>query len=115
MISSGGRNSSDALAGGWDPTSNKEIGISSNLQEEIEQAFKNVDITLKDAGGKGWSQVYRVNSYHTHLDKDVTRIMGELFGKWMPDHRPIWTEIGVKQLGDPKMHIEIEVVAHVDE
>lgn len=38
--------------------------------------------------------------------------MTEKFKEWMPDHMPIWTQIGVKQLGIPDMHVEIEVVAH---
>ena len=38
--------------------------------------------------------------------------MTENFRKYMPDHRPIWTEIGVKQLGAPGMRVEVEVVAH---
>lgn len=34
------------------------------------------------------------------------------FEKWMPNHAPIWTEIGVKRLGAPDMRVEIEVVAY---
>lgn len=67
---------------------------------------------MRDAGGKGWEQVFRVNSYHTDLTQEVTSIMTEQFGKWMPNHKPIWTEIGVKQLGAPNMNVEIEVVAY---
>lgn len=40
--------------------------------------------------------------------------MVEGFRKYMPDHQPIWTEIGVKQLGAEDMHVEIEVAAYVD-
>ena len=38
--------------------------------------------------------------------------MTEGFRKWIPNHKPIWTQIGVKQLGAPDMHVEIEVVAY---
>ena len=38
--------------------------------------------------------------------------MRDEYAKWMPDHAPIWTQIGVKQLGVPNMHIELEVVAY---
>jgi len=55
--------------------------------------------------------VYRVYSFHTDLSAEVTALMKENFEKWMPDHKPIWTEIGVKQLGAPGMNVEIEVVA----
>lgn len=85
-----------------------------DLKAEYEQAFKNVDLALKTAGGKGWSQVFRVNSYHTNLEDTavVTGLMIEGYNKWMPDHAPIWTQIGVKQLGAPDMHVEIEVIAY---
>lgn len=45
--------------GGWDPKTDdfSKIAFPSDLREEIAQAFANVDIALKDAGGKGWSQV----------------------------------------------------------
>jgi len=36
----------------------------STFEPEIQQAFANVDLCLRDAGGKGWSQVFRVNSYY---------------------------------------------------
>lgn len=38
--------------------------------------------------------------------------MTDNYKKWMPDHMPIWTQIGVKQLGVSNMHVEIEVVAY---
>ncbi|CAM1502491.1 Fc.00g044750.m01.CDS01 [Cosmosporella sp. VM-42] len=100
--------------GGWKFT---EAGIAfpKDLNEEIDQAFRNVETALKDAGGKGWSQVFRVNSYHTVLTPEVTVRMVENFRKWMPDHKPIWTEIGVAKLGADGMNVEIEVSAHDSE
>lgn len=99
--------------GGWDPSDLAEgPKFPDNLTDEVDQAFKNVEINLKDAGGKGWSQVFRVNSYHTDLTPELTALMTEMFRKYMPDHSPIWTQIGVKQLGAPLMHVEIEVSAY---
>ncbi|KAL6409272.1 hypothetical protein AUP68_05644 [Ilyonectria robusta] len=89
-----------------------EDAFPADIKAEIEQAFRNVDLALKTAGGKGWSQVFRVTSYHTDLTNEVTALMGENFKKWMPDHQPIWTEIGVAKLGAEGMNVEIEVVAH---
>ena len=34
------------------------------------------------------------------------------FRKWMPNHQPIWTTVGVTRLGEDDMRVEIEVVAH---
>lgn len=35
--------------------------------------------------------------------------------KWMPNHQPLFTVIGVKQLGSKSMRVEVEVVAHDEE
>lgn len=84
-----------------------------DINEQIDQAFKNVDLTIKTAGGKGWSQVYRVNSYHLPLNDEALQAMARNFKKWMPDHQPIWTAVGVTRLGMDDMRVEIEVAAHV--
>jgi enamine deaminase RidA (YjgF/YER057c/UK114 family) len=97
-------------SGGWDP----ETGLyPDTVKEQIEQAFKNVELALKDAGGKGWEQVYRVNSYHIPLDEEAVAIMAAQLKKWMPSHQPIWTCVGVAQLGEKEMKVEIEVVAEM--
>lgn len=83
------------------------------MNEEIDQAFANVEHNLRDAGGEGWSQVFRVNSYHVDLDDEKVAAMGRNFVKYMPKHRPIWTCVGVSRLAADDMHVEIEVVAHV--
>jgi len=71
-----------------------------------------VDKALKAAGGKGWEQVFRVNSYHTEITPEVGQRMAENYKKWMPNHKVIWTQIGVRQLGVPTMYCEIEVSAY---
>lgn len=38
--------------------------------------------------------------------------MKENLEKWFPDHRPIWTAVGVEKLAFPEMLIEIEAVAY---
>ena len=45
------------------------------------------------------------------LTPAVTQRMKENFEKWMPNHAPIWTELGVAALGEVDMKVEIEVVA----
>jgi enamine deaminase RidA (YjgF/YER057c/UK114 family) len=99
------------IPGGWHPT-NPPFPLSTNIREQIAQAFTNVDIALKDAGGKGWEQVFRVNSYHLPLNDEALGIMGEMFQKWMPNHKPIWTAVGVSRLGLDDMRVEIEVSAY---
>ncbi|KAF4983730.1 hypothetical protein FZEAL_946 [Fusarium zealandicum] len=97
--------------GGW-TYENKTPSFPPNIEEQIDQAFVNVDKALKSAGGKGWSKVFRVNSYHTAITPEVSARMTKNFKKWMPDHKPIWTQIGVSHLGAPGMDVEIEVSAH---
>ncbi|KAH7112552.1 putative L-PSP endoribonuclease family protein [Dendryphion nanum] len=58
-----------------------------------------------EISGQGWSQVFRVNSYHLPLNNEGLELMKEGFEKWMPGHMPIWTAVGVQRLG-------IEVVAY---
>ncbi|TEY35780.1 hypothetical protein BOTCAL_0579g00030 [Botryotinia calthae] len=93
---------------GWDPSSG-EYHLEINAQ--INQAFANVDLNLRNAGGKGWSQVFRVNSYHVPINNEALTAMTRNFKKWMPYHAPIWTCVGVTRLGDDDMRVEIEVVA----
>ena len=100
--------------GGWLPAEEGAAGINfpESLAEEVKQAFRNVETALKAAGGKGWSQVFRVNSYHTDITPELTAIMTANFKEWMPDHKPIWTQVGVAKLGADQMRVEIEVAAH---
>lgn len=97
------------VLGGWNP----ENGIfEKEINAQIDLAFANVERNLKDAGGKGWSQVFRVNSYHVPINNEALAAMVRNFEKYMPDHQPIWTCVGVTRLGEDDMRVEIEVVAH---
>jgi enamine deaminase RidA (YjgF/YER057c/UK114 family) len=84
-----------------------------DLESQIEQAFSNIDTALKDAGGKGISQVYRITSYHPKSCGDAMPMMKANLLKWFPDHKSMWTAIGAENLGLPEMLVEIEAVAHV--
>ncbi|KAL4793228.1 Endoribonuclease L-PSP/chorismate mutase-like protein [Aspergillus venezuelensis] len=95
--------------GGWDPKTDK---FEKEINAQIALAFANVERNLKDAGGKGWSQVFRVNSYHVPINNEALEAMVLNFKKYMPDHQPIWTCVGVARLGEDDMRVEIEVVAH---
>ena len=95
--------------GGWDP---QTFVINREINAQIDQAFDNVDLNLKHAGGKGWEQVFRVNSYHVPINDEAMEAMVRNFKKWMPNHQPLWTCVGVTRLGADDMRVEIEVVAH---
>lgn len=97
--------------GGWDD----DWKFPESLEDEIVQAFENVERTLATAGAT-WRDVIAVNSYHIPGSADFigevhNRVMVEQFRKRMGDRSPIWTEIGVPALGAPKMRVEIRVTA----
>ncbi|MBX9910854.1 MAG: hypothetical protein K2Z25_19390 [Beijerinckiaceae bacterium] len=93
--------------GGWDD----DLQIPESIEVEIEQAFQNVERTLATAGA-GWEHVVHVNSYHVGgFPAVVNETMSKLYRQYMPNHAPIWTEIGVAALGLPTMRIEIRVTA----
>ncbi|KAK7219548.1 hypothetical protein V2G26_007551 [Clonostachys chloroleuca] len=97
--------------GGWDPKV-RGVAIPEDIDGEISQAFENVDLALRSAGGTGWPQVFRVNSYHANFTPEVLDKMGQQFREWMPEHKPIWVALPVERLGVPEMRIEIQVVAY---
>jgi enamine deaminase RidA (YjgF/YER057c/UK114 family) len=105
--------SNHPLQGGWDPNA-ATISIPSDLDAEIAQAFSNVELALKTAGGEGWKQVYSVRSYHIPVDEGATGVMAKNLREWCgADHRPVWTAVGVSSLGAEGMRVEIEVEAWV--
>lgn len=54
-------------------------------------------------------------SYHVNLketDKEVLELMVQEMRKWCPEHRPVWTLIGVETLAEERMRVEVEVVVY---
>ena len=93
--------------GGWDD----DLRIPAALEDEIAQAFRNVERTLATAGA-GWEHVVHVNSYHVGgFPPEVNEAMAQHYREYMPHHAPIWTQTGVAALGLPAMRIEIRVTA----
>jgi enamine deaminase RidA (YjgF/YER057c/UK114 family) len=62
--------------------------------------------------GATWEHVVHVNSYHVGgFPPQVNETMARLYRQYMPNHAPIWTQLGVEALGLPTMRIEIRVTA----
>ncbi|RSL59613.1 hypothetical protein CEP51_013895 [Fusarium floridanum] len=95
--------------GGWDQDT---FHVHREINAQIDQAFANIDYNLKNAGGKGWSQVFKIRSYHTQLNEEAQDAMVRNFRKWMPDHKAVWTCVQVGRLGEDNMRVEIEVEAY---
>lgn len=95
--------------GGW----NDELQIPEAIEDEITAAFSNIELVLAEAGAT-WGDVVHVNSYHVGgFPPVVNETMVKLYRHYMPDHAPIWTQVGVESLGLPTMRIEIRVTAIV--
>jgi enamine deaminase RidA (YjgF/YER057c/UK114 family) len=95
--------------GGW----SDDWKFPESIEDEIAQAFRNVERTLKTTGAT-WNDVVSVDSYHVGgFGPGVNETMVKEFRHYMPDHAPIWTETGVSSLGDPTMRVEIRVTAIV--
>lgn len=93
--------------GGWD----NDFNIPELLSEEIAQAFYNLTKTLAVAGAS-WDDVIHVNSYHVgSFPPEVNEAMVKCYRHYMPNHAPIWTQVGVQSLGLPTMRVEIRVTA----
>ncbi|CAM2188104.1 RidA family protein [Paraburkholderia sacchari] len=84
------------------------------LEQEIDRAFE-ANTFLLESVGLDWSRVINVFTYHVvEPDGTLSRATQEVirqFQKRFPDHKPTWTALGVAALGDPKMRVEVRVVA----
>ncbi|RPA99515.1 YjgF-like protein [Choiromyces venosus 120613-1] len=96
--------------GGWNPQTGE---LAPTIQGQIEKTFENIDLNLRDAGGAGWSQVYKIRSYHIELSPEALGATIAAIRKWCPDHAPVWTCVGVIALGEEGMLVEIEVEAQI--
>ncbi|MDY7560466.1 RidA family protein [Pseudomonas sp. 10B1] len=93
--------------GGWD----EKFNFPQFVADEVAQAFGNLTRTLATAGA-GWEHVIHVNSYHVGgFPPEVNEAMVKWFRHCMPNHAPIWTQVGVECLGLPAMRVEIRVTA----
>ncbi|KAL1868666.1 hypothetical protein Daus18300_005800 [Diaporthe australafricana] len=93
--------------GGWDRETRE---VERDLLKQIDRAFDNVEHTLGLAGA-GWKDVYAVKLYHTEIPEEAVGHFVENMRKYMPDHQPILSGIGVASLAFG-MKVEIEVRAH---
>ena len=96
--------------GGW----NDNLEIPSEVDEEISVAFRNIERILAEAGAS-WGHVVHVNTYHVGgFPPIVNDTIVMLYRRYMPNHAPIWTQLGVESLGLPAMRFEIRVTAVVE-
>ncbi|KAI9020579.1 Endoribonuclease L-PSP/chorismate mutase-like protein [Hyaloraphidium curvatum] len=99
--------------GGWDLAGGLD---GADAAGQVKLAFDNIDRILREAGLRGWEDVYLVRSFHVDkMPKEgntydyTTRKLKER----LPGHRPVWTAVAVPELAFPGMLVEIEVEALV--
>jgi enamine deaminase RidA (YjgF/YER057c/UK114 family) len=82
-----------------------------DVRAQTRQALRNVDATLRAAGGT-LRHVVKITFYLTDIrDKTaVWDVRKEMFG----DHRPASTLVEVSHLVDPEARLEVEAVAFVE-
>ena len=102
--------------GGWDDG----LSVRHDLDDEIVQAFDNLERTLAQAGAS-WRHVTHINSYHkvapgeTVIGQDHNAVMTREFRHRLGDRAPVWTQTGVTVLGLADMRIEIRATAVIDD
>lgn len=99
----------DGCVGGWDRITEE---IPADVGEQVDRAFDNVEHTLKQAGGKGWEQVYQIRVYAAPFDAEVFEYAVRTLRRYCPNHQPILTGVGVAALYNGA-RLEVEVEAHV--
>ena len=86
-----------------------------DMTAHLNQAFSNVNDVLKNAGSKGWDDVFLIRAYFSRLHEDgLSEAWPEVAKQWLPNHRPVLTAYQVGALWVSEMRVEIEVEALVD-
>jgi enamine deaminase RidA (YjgF/YER057c/UK114 family) len=93
--------------GGWGPD---RVVDTSGPEAQVRLAVENVDRILREAGLRGWEDVHYLRSYHVGLTRNLP-ILFDALRERIPEHRPVWTAIGVASLADRDSLIELEVEA----
>ncbi|KXJ85296.1 endoribonuclease L-PSP, partial [Microdochium bolleyi] len=95
--------------GGWDST----LAIVADPKKQIEQTLQNVLAALRAAESSvTWRDITSIRSYHTDLAATFETTV-QVFKEMDPDHRPVWTCVGVAALAIPGMVVEFEAEAVV--
>ena len=83
--------------------------FSLDFEVQIRQTFRNIALTLAEAGAT-WSDVVEINSYHVGLLNQAEATL-RIAGEFLEDPYPAWTAVGVTELVIAAALIEISCVA----
>jgi enamine deaminase RidA (YjgF/YER057c/UK114 family) len=85
--------------------------FSADAETQIRQVFRNIALTLAEAGVH-WSDVVEINSYHVGLLIQAEAVL-RVASEFLEDPFPAWTAVGVTELIHPEALVEISCVAVV--
>jgi enamine deaminase RidA (YjgF/YER057c/UK114 family) len=83
--------------------------FSSDYETQIRQVFRNIALTLAEAGAT-WSNVVEINSYHVGLLNQAEAVL-RIAAEFLEGPYPAWTAVGVTELILPEALVEISCVA----
>jgi enamine deaminase RidA (YjgF/YER057c/UK114 family) len=85
--------------------------FSADPEMQIRQVFRNIELTLAEAGVR-WSDVVEINSYHVGL-LDQAEALLRVAAEFLEAPFPAWTAVGVTELILREALVEISCVAVV--
>ncbi len=92
-----------------------QVGVRSDgtvpekVEEQIDLAFKRLEAILNEAG-LGFDDIVELVSYHVDVSTQLTAFR-EIKDRYVHEHAPAWTIVGVASLARPTLLIEIKAVA----
>lgn len=83
--------------------------FSADAETQIRQVFRNIGLTLTEAGAD-WSDVVEINSYHVGLADQADAVL-RVAAEFLTDPYPAWTTVGVTELFESDALVEISCTA----
>ena len=92
-----------------------QISGGDDIAAQADQAFKNVSLAL-EAAGATTGDVVKISVYIPNLSGEKTAAISRAMGKYFTgENRPASTWVGVVSLVNPRLMLEVEVTAVVED
>lgn len=83
--------------------------VPERVEEQIDIAFKRLEAILREAG-LGFGDLVELVSYHVDVVTQLAEFR-EIKDRYIQEHAPAWTIVGVASLARPTLLIEIKAIA----
>jgi enamine deaminase RidA (YjgF/YER057c/UK114 family) len=101
------------VAGQVSRNSKGEVVGKGDFEVQAEQVFKNIQTALR-AEGATFRNVVRLDAFVVPDLSKAVPILRKVRAKYIPEEPPASATIGVRELADPALLLEVEVVAAID-